>query len=87
MHQFVCSHVNVDDWPLAGTPAWCQLDDDDPVKWAAILDAAQHHALRLETCQQQRCDAAHELSAAADWRAIATETRRRRQVYIPRKSA
>ena len=43
-------------WPLVGSPQWCALPDDDPAKLAALLDAAQHWALRMETCQaEQRC--------------------------------
>jgi hypothetical protein len=88
VYEYVAARVQqVKQWPLVGTPAWCLLDDDDPVKTAAVFDAAQHFALRVETCQQQRCDAAHELSAAADWRAIATEVARHREVYIPREVA
>jgi hypothetical protein len=75
----------VGDWPMAGTPAWCALDDDDPVKLAALFDAAQHWALRVETCQEAECEASHDISAVADWSAIATEIRQRREVYIPRE--
>ena len=42
----------VEDWPMAGTPLWCELCDRDPIKWTSVLDAAQHWALRIETCQQ-----------------------------------
>ena len=52
---------------MAGTPAWCALDDTDPVKLAALLDAAQHWALRVETCQTAECEASHAISAAFDW--------------------
>jgi hypothetical protein len=65
--------ASVGSWPMIGSPAWCLLADDDPVKLAAIYDAAQHWALRVETCQAARADASHEISGAADWRAIATE--------------
>ena len=63
--------ARVQSWPMVGTPAWCALDDGDPTKLAAVLDAAQHWALRLETCQQASCDASREISAALDWSAIA----------------
>jgi hypothetical protein len=58
---------------MAGTPEWCALDDNDPVKTAALFDAAQHFALRVETCQQAQCDASRAVSGAADWSAIAKE--------------
>lgn len=52
-------------WPMAGTPAWRQLDDADPRKWAAICDAARHWALRVETCQEAMAQASRDVSAAA----------------------
>jgi hypothetical protein len=72
-------------WPMVGTPEWCDLDDDDPRKLAALLDAARHWALRLETCQQARAEASRDISAAADWPAIADHIRRRRaSLHSPR---
>lgn len=63
----------VGSWPMVGTPAWCDLPDDHPAKWAALLDAAQHWALRVETCQAAECEASRAVSAAADWGAVGTE--------------
>jgi hypothetical protein len=77
----------VGSWPMVGTPEWCALNNDDPVKLAALLDAGQHWALHLEINQQARADASRDVSMAADWRSIADETRRRREVYIPREVA
>ncbi|OBB46774.1 hypothetical protein A5752_25355 [Mycobacterium sp. 852002-51961_SCH5331710] len=68
-------------WPMAGTPEWCNLDDDDPRKWAALLDAAQHHALRMETAQEHQCAASRDVAAAADWTVIARKTRDRNEFY------
>jgi hypothetical protein len=73
--------------PMAGSPEWCQLDDTDPRKVAALFDAAQHWSLRVETCQQQRAETSHDVSGAADWSAIATEIFYRRGAYIPREVA
>lgn len=73
--------ARVGSWPTAGTPAWCALDDNDPAKLAALLDAAQHWALRLETCQQAACDASRAVSAAEDWAALAWETKRHNDFY------
>jgi uncharacterized protein DUF2742 len=76
----------VGSWPTVGTPEWCELDDTDPRKIAALFDAAQHWALRVETCQQSRAEASHAISAAEDWSAIATEIYyRRTSGYIPRE--
>jgi hypothetical protein len=79
-------------WPAAGTPAWCDLPDDDPAKLAALLDAAQHWALRVETCQQAQCEASHDISAAYDWGAIARRLRDeaefyRQKPYLKRKAS
>lgn len=82
--------AGVGSWPMVGTPAWCQLDDDHPAKLAAIYDAAQHWALRVETCPEARAEASRDISGAADWgAAVARSTRRhadavRSGVYIPR---
>lgn len=72
------------DWPMLGTPAWCSLEHDDPRKWCALLDGAQHWALRLELGQEARADASKALSAAVDWTSVASEIQRRRGAYIPR---
>ena len=68
-------------WPAAGTPAWCDLPDDDPAKLAALLDAAQHWALRVETCQAAQCEASRDISAAYDWAALSVWLRRHREFY------
>ncbi len=78
VHEFVAPLLTqIETWPMAGTPAWCDLPDDHPAKWAALLDAAQHHALRVEIAQEARRDAAESISAATDWPAIANATRER----------
>ena len=71
VYEFATDHLQADHWPLIGSPAWCELPDDDPRKIAAVYDAAQHWALRIETCQQAHADAAKEISASADWSHIA----------------
>jgi len=90
VHEFVAAVLNqVNDWPMLGTPAWCSLAHDDPRKWAAVLDGAQHHALRLELNQEARAEASRAVSAAADWPKVArAHLRHARAVasgtYIPR---
>lgn len=85
VHQYVTAVLErIGPYPMAGTPAWCALPDDDPAKIAALLDAAQHWALRMEIGQQQFAEASRDVSGAADWSAIANESSRRREVYIPR---
>jgi hypothetical protein len=85
IHEFVLPWLGkVGSCPMAGTPAWCALDDRDPRKWAALLDAARHHALRVETAQIALADASRAISEAGDWSGIAREMRGRAAVYIPR---
>lgn len=54
-------------YPPAGTPAWCRLDDSDPLKFIAVLDYGQHHALRVDTAQEAQCAASRDISQALDW--------------------
>lgn len=69
--------ATVGPYPPAGTPAWCALDDDDPRKIAAVLDAGQHHVLRTETAQEELAQASHDVAAAADWPSTAREIHHR----------
>jgi hypothetical protein len=85
VREFIAPVLNqVNDWPTLGTPAWCSLAHDDPRKWAALLDGAQHWALRVETCQAAMAEASRDISTAADWPAIARETRQRNEFYAQR---
>jgi hypothetical protein len=68
-------------WPTLGTPEWCALPDDHPAKLAALLDAARHWALRVETCQQAACEASRAIAAAENWSAIAQEVRDRNEFH------
>ena len=71
-------------WPLIGSVAWCELEDDHPLKMAAIYDAARHWALRLETCQRQRSEAGRDIAGAADWSVVARDVRNRADFYASR---
>ncbi|OBI90964.1 hypothetical protein A9X00_18230 [Mycobacterium sp. 1245805.9] len=68
-------------FPMVGIPAWCALSDTDPVKLAAVFDAASHWALRLETCQQSRAEASQAISAALDWAAVARRNQQHAEFY------
>ncbi|MGO9925136.1 MAG: DUF2742 domain-containing protein [Mycobacterium sp.] len=93
VREFVTAVLDqVNGWPMAGTVAWCLLAHDDPRKWAALLDAAQHWALRVETCQEAMAEASRAISADADWGAVARGHLRQANAvasgaYIPRKTA
>jgi hypothetical protein len=86
VHEHVASMLaRAESWPMAGTPEWCSLPDDDPAKLAALLDAARHWCLRLEiNTQAHLAQASHAISAAENWKDIANEIGRRREAYIPR---
>jgi len=85
VHEHVYPELErVGAWPTAGTPEWCALPDGDPAKTAALLDAARHWVLRVETCQAAECEASHAISAAADWRAVAGKIKDRHEFYSER---
>ncbi|MBI5338036.1 MAG: DUF2742 domain-containing protein [Mycolicibacterium rufum] len=71
VHRWVAPALTADPWPMIGTPAWRDLPDDDPRKLAAVFDAAQHWALRVEGCQLAFALSGVEISQAADWRHVA----------------
>jgi hypothetical protein len=82
VHEYVTAVLeHAGPYPMLGTPEWCALQDDDPRKVAALLDAAQHWALRLETCQQAECEASHAVSAGADWATVGRRIRDHREFY------
>jgi hypothetical protein len=76
VHEYVLPRLTAA-WPMAGTPEWCDLPDTDPRKLAALHDAAQHWALRVEACQLAMSDAGSEISAAENWSRIAQHIRDR----------
>lgn len=85
VHAFVLPKLQlVQDWPIIGSPAWCELDDRDRVKWASALDAGQHWALRLEYFQQVECEASTAISAAEDWANIARVIKDRNDYFAAR---
>jgi hypothetical protein len=74
--------------PAPGTPAWVDLDDNDPDKWSAIFWSSMWWALAEDGRQTAMAEASRAISAAADWPAEARWIQRRRSsVYIPREVA
>jgi Protein of unknown function (DUF2742) len=85
VHEHVAPILDtVQSWPMAGTIAWQLLSDTDPAKWAALLDAAQHHVLRVDTAQAALAEASRAISAAEDWSAVAREIQVRNDFYAQR---
>ena len=91
-HQFIERLVAQSDhgWiPVAGTPEWVAMCDGDPRKLVALAQFGVHHALRVETAQEQLADASKSVAAAEDWSSTAARIRRRADAtrngqYIPR---
>jgi Protein of unknown function (DUF2742) len=66
VHEFVQKYLDTaGHYPMAGTPAWCELANGDRRKWAGLLEFAQHHALRVETAQEQDAAASHDVRRVA----------------------
>lgn len=82
-HEFITALVsNVNNLPIAGTPAWQALSDNDPAKLIALAVAGEHHVLRVEVAQQNMADASKAIASSPNWR-----TRPRGSSYIPREVA
>lgn len=84
VHQWrdrVLERYGVHGFPTVGTPAWVALPDTHPAKLAAAIDAAQHWALRVETCQEAQCEASRAISAAVDWAAVGRRNQRHAEFY------
>lgn len=80
VHEFikaVVAQANVGPLPLAGTPAWMQLRDDDPRKLLAVAVDGEHHVLRTESAQVALAEASRAVAAAADWPEVAREVHAR----------
>lgn len=88
VHTFIAALVaQANDLPVAGTPRWCALSDTDHRKLLALAVAGEHHVLRTEIGQEQHAQASRDVSAAADWAAIARDIRQHNEIYIPRRIA
>lgn len=59
--------VEVADWPLCGTPAWVDLDNNDPRRQAAVAYAALQWTLQQDIEQEAERQASHDISSAYDW--------------------
>ena len=85
VHEYIQPVLNrIGDYPAAGTPAWCELADDDPRQVAAVVDYAPHHALRVEIAQEARAEASKTVAGAADWPAVARELTQLREFRATR---
>lgn len=73
---------------VPGTPAWCQMADDDARKLLSLVLGGVREALANDTHQAAIAEAAQEISGAADWTALAQRIRgRASNAYIPRRAS
>ncbi|EUA45487.1 hypothetical protein E3G44_002525 [Mycobacteroides abscessus] len=85
VHEFVQPRIEASGpFPVAGTVAWQLLSATDPGKWAALLDAAQHYALRLDIEQEAAIAAGQAISRSQDWGSVARKMRQRHDFYEQR---
>ncbi|EIC65347.1 phiRv2 phage protein [Mycobacteroides abscessus M94] len=85
VHEFVQPHIEAaGPFPVAGTVAWQLLPATEPGKWAALLDAAQHYALRLDIEQEAAIAAGQAISRSQDWGSVARKMRQRHDFYEQR---
>lgn len=84
----VIKAANCGPLPLAGTPAWCALADDDTTKLLALADAGQHAVLQWDITQEAAAEAAEAIAAGKDWPHVTRCIRAGRgSAYIPRRTA
>lgn len=86
--RFAAQHgVGLDHLPIAGTPQWCGMADDDARKLLSLVLGGVREALNHDVAQEHRAEASREVSTSADWSAISRRIRCRNEVYIPREVA
>ncbi|MDX1890123.1 DUF2742 domain-containing protein [Mycolicibacterium sp. 050158] len=78
--------------PTPGTLPWVDLDDDDPAKTDAVLQAGVWWAVAEDAHQEALVQASQDVAGAVDCQSIARgvkrqEWRRTAGVYIPREVA
>lgn len=85
VHEFISALVDqANHQPVAGSPAWCLLADDDPNKLLALAVAGEHHVLRMETAQEALADASKVVAASTEWSKVGRD---RGRAYIKRVGA
>lgn len=93
VHRLVAPFLTAaESWPVAGTLPWQDLNDTDPAKWCAVLDAAQYGALHMQLRQEALARASRDISSTDSWTSVAHQHLRHhtavaRGLYIPRKAS
>lgn len=76
---------------IPGTPSWCELGDDDPAKWAALLWPCLWWVIAEDARQTAMAEASRAISSAfgsypCEHNRL-MEHRRGGKSYIPRRTA
>jgi hypothetical protein len=86
--RHAASHgVALGDLPIAGTPLWCGMADDDARKLLALVLGGVREALHHDARQSALADASRAISSAADWSAVAQRARNGRGAAYIRRTA
>lgn len=90
VHQFLeaaLAQANNGPLPIAGTPSWTALANDDPRKVFALAAAGEHWVLRTQIGQEIRAQSAEDVHDGADWSQVARQVQRRREIDEIRKAS
>jgi hypothetical protein len=72
--------------PIAGTPQWCAMSDDDARKLMSVILGGIREALQHDVVQEHRAEAAHAIAESANWTTQANRLRGRSgSAYIHRR--
>lgn len=76
--------VVLDHCAIAGTPAWCGMDEDDARKLMALVIGGVREAVSNDARQAAMAEASRSVAASANWRTVGQP---RPASYIPREVA
>lgn len=74
VHTWVQNYLDtVSDYPMCGTPAWCRLPDDSPLKRLGHRLLRALHPQRVMLCGIQGGSQSRAIAASTDWAAVGRE--------------
>lgn len=73
--------------PVAGTPSWCGLPDDDARKLLALLLGGVREALSNDAHQEALQQAGTDVHGGDDWSWLASTVRRHNEIDHMRKAS
>lgn len=75
------------DLPIAGTLQWCGMPDDDARKLMALVLGGVREALANEARQDAIAEAGEAIWEAEDWRTVARQVQKRREIDEIRRAS